>query len=68
MTASPSARIAAVVRGRPPLAPEQHAAAVALLADMLAAADRHGITLADLDLYADLPAVCVQAVRGKTRG
>jgi hypothetical protein len=55
-------RIAAVQRPGH-VTEEQRAAARDLLTDMLAAAGRHGVTLADLDYLTDLPGVCLDAVR-----
>lgn len=57
-------RIAAVSRATAPTE-EQAAAAEALLADMLAAAARHGVTLADLDWVTDLPGACVDVVKSR---
>lgn len=61
-----AARIAASQRTTQAPA-EQMAAARALLADMLAAADRHGVALADFDFVADLPAACMNVIRVKSR-
>ena len=58
-------RIAAVRRGGDPVTAEQRAAAEALLTDMLAAAERHGVTLRDLDFVVDLPGGCLDAIRAK---
>jgi hypothetical protein len=55
-------RIAAVQRATP-LTEEQRAAAEQLLADMLAAAGRHRVTLADFDWVADLPGACVDVIK-----
>ncbi|MEU5852501.1 hypothetical protein [Saccharopolyspora shandongensis] len=61
-------RIAAVERyGDPILTDRQRAAATALLDDLLAAAGRHGVTLADLDWVTDLPGVCVDVIRAQGR-
>jgi hypothetical protein len=60
---TPADRVAAVQRGGGPVTEEQRAAAAALLADMLAAAGRHGVTLDDLDWVADLPGACLDVVR-----
>lgn len=57
-----AARIAAVPRATP-LTPEQQTAAIALLADMLTAAAKHGVALADFDWVADLPGACVDVTR-----
>lgn len=56
-------RIAAIQRGGGPVTEEQRAAATALLADMLTAAARHGVTLDDLDSVTDLPGACLDVVR-----
>ncbi|MFD4377681.1 hypothetical protein ACFWPY_39815 [Streptomyces sp. NPDC058527] len=65
-TRSLADRIAAVQRATP-LTDDEHTAAEQLLADMLAAAGRHGVTLADLDWTIDLPGGCVDVIRSKTR-
>lgn len=57
-TRTPAERIAAV-RRRGPISDEQREAATALLMDLLAAAGRHGFTLADFDWIADLPGCCL---------
>ena len=44
---------------------DEQAAAERLLADMLAAAERHGVTLEDFNWVADLPAACRQVIRAK---
>ncbi|MFE7620175.1 hypothetical protein [Streptomyces sp. NPDC057496] len=58
-------RIAAVERGGSPITPEQRAAAERLLVDMLQAAARHGVTLADLDWTVDLPGGCLDVIRAR---
>lgn len=60
-------RIAAVQRHGTPPTCAQRAAAQQLLADMLTAAARHGITLEDLDWIADLPGTCLDAILAKSR-
>ncbi|MFG2098912.1 hypothetical protein [Streptomyces sp. NPDC048612] len=61
-------RVGAVERfGPAPVTDQQRAAATALLADLLAAAERHGVTLDDLDWVADLPGVCLDVIRTHTR-
>lgn len=60
-------RIAAVHRYGDPITDEQRAAAEALLADLLAAAERHGVTLADFDWTVDLPGGCLDVILTKTR-
>jgi hypothetical protein len=55
-------RIANVSRATKPTASEADRARL-LLADLLATADRHGLTLDDFDWIADLPGVCVDAIR-----
>lgn len=57
-----AARIAAVRRATPFNDSERDRARL-LLADLLAAADRHGVTLADFDWVADLPGACVDVIR-----
>lgn len=57
------ARVAAVQRGGGPVTEEQRAAATALLADMLTAAEEHGVTLDDFDWVTDLPGACLDVVR-----
>lgn len=58
-------RIAAVRRTTAPT-PEHAAAAEALLADLVATAARHGVTLADLDWVTDLPGACVDVTRKRS--
>jgi len=60
-------RIAAVERGGGPITDQQRADATALLDDLLAAAERHGVTLADLDWTVDLPGACVDVIRAQAR-
>lgn len=57
-----AARINAVHRYGPPITPEQREAATRLLADMVAAAHRHGVTLADFDMAINLPGGCVDVI------
>jgi hypothetical protein len=52
-------RVNAVHRYGSPIPPEVRAAATTLLADMLAAAEKHGVTLADFDNAIDLPGGCL---------
>lgn len=59
-------RIAAVHRGGPAITEQQRAAATALLTDMVAAAERHGVTLDDLDATVDLPGGCLDVIRSKS--
>ncbi|MFF2148339.1 hypothetical protein [Kitasatospora sp. NPDC058190] len=60
---TPADRIEAAAERRPDQGTEQDkAAATALLADMLQAAARHGITLASFDWVTDLPGSCYLAV------
>jgi hypothetical protein len=61
----PAARIAAVRRYGDPITDGQRADATALLADMLAAAQKHGITLANFDFTIDLPGGCVDVVTAR---
>lgn len=60
-------RVAAVRRHGGQVTDEQRAAATALLTDLLEAAARHGVTLADLDYVIDLPSGCLDVVLSKTR-
>lgn len=60
-------RVAAVHRYGDPVTDEQRAAATALLADLLAAAERHGVTLADFDAVVDLPGGSLDVILAKTR-
>jgi hypothetical protein len=55
-------RIAAVERHGGPITNQQRGNACALLDDLLAAARRHGVTLADLDWITDLPGTCVDVI------
>jgi hypothetical protein len=64
---TPSARVDAVHRFGDPITPRQRTAATALLVDLLDAAARHGITLADLDAVVDLPGGCLDAIAAKER-
>lgn len=63
----PADRVAEVHRHGDPVTDEQRAAATALLVDLLAAAERHGVTLADFDWAIDLPGGCLDAILAKTR-
>jgi len=65
---TPADRIAAVAARRttPPTADELETA-TALLVDLLAAAERHGVTLDDLDWVADLPGAAYDATVAKLR-
>lgn len=63
-----AARINAIHRYGPPITPEERAAATALLADMVAAAHRHGVTLADFDGVVDLPGGCVDVTLARKAG
>jgi hypothetical protein len=59
---TPDQRIAAIQRYGDPITPQQRYDAAALLRDVLAAAARHGVTLADFDGVVDLPGGCLDAV------
>jgi hypothetical protein len=60
-------RVAAVPRHGDPITEQQRAAATALLADLLAAAERHGVSLDDFDWTIDLPGGCLDVIVSKTR-
>lgn len=61
-------RVAAIERfGPAPVTDQQRAAATALLADLLEAAERHGASLDDFDWVADLPGACLDVIRTHTR-
>lgn len=64
---TPTERIAAVHRYGDPVTAQQREHAEALLTDLLAAAERHGVTLADLDGVVDLPGGCLDVVLSKRR-
>lgn len=64
---SPEARVADVRRGGASATDTERAAATALLEDLLRAAERHGVTLADLDWVTDLPGACLDVVRRMRR-
>ncbi|MGV4930288.1 hypothetical protein [Streptomyces sp. HJ7] len=64
---SPADRIAAIERSGPPVTDQQRAAATALLVDLLAAAERHGVSIDDLDWTVDLPGGCLDVILTKTR-
>lgn len=66
-TRTPADRVAAIHRYGDPVTEQQRDAATALLADLLAAAEKHGVTLADLDHAVDLPGACVDVILAKTR-
>jgi hypothetical protein len=66
-TRTPADRVAAIHRGGDPVTDEQRATATALLTDLLAAAEKHGVTLADFDWTVDLPGGCLDVVRAKAR-
>ncbi|MFB6776503.1 hypothetical protein ACFCX0_03520 [Streptomyces sp. NPDC056352] len=59
MTENLAHRVNAVHRYGAPIPPEVRVAATALLADMLAAAEKHGVSLADFDDAIDLPGGCL---------
>lgn len=61
-TRTPAERIAAVQRHGAPIADDTRTRATALLEDLLAAAARHGVGLADFDWVADLPGACVDVM------
>ncbi|MFE6692295.1 MULTISPECIES: hypothetical protein [Terrabacteria group] len=63
---TPADRIAKVRRATAPTASEADRARL-LLEDLLAVADRHGVTLEDFDWVTDLPGACVDAVRSHDR-
>lgn len=65
LSQDPATRIAAVHRYGPPITDEQRAAATALLTDMLAAAEAHGVTLADFDDAIDLPGGCLDVITAR---
>jgi hypothetical protein len=60
-------RVAAIHRHGDPVTDTQREAAAALLADLLEAAARHGVTLDDFDFTVDLPGGCLDVVLAKTR-
>ncbi|MFE5122152.1 hypothetical protein [Streptomyces sp. NPDC056669] len=62
---TPADRVAAVRRYGAPVAAAEHSAATALLVDLLEAAERHGVTLADFDGVVDLPGGCLDVVLSK---
>ncbi|WP_448332680.1 hypothetical protein [Streptomyces sp. DSM 41534] len=62
---TPADRVAAVHRWGGPVTAAQRAAATALFVDMLKAAERHGVTLADFDAVVDLPGGCLDVVLSK---
>jgi hypothetical protein len=59
-------RIYAVQRHGDPVTAQQQYDAHRLLEDLLAAAAKHGVTLADFDWTIDLPGGCLDAIRAKT--
>lgn len=63
---TPADRVASVHRYGDPVTDGQRAAATALLTDLLAAAERHGVTLADFDGTIDLPGGCLDVILAKT--
>lgn len=65
MNQDPATRIAAVRRYGDPITDGQRADATALLADMLAAAEKHGITLRDFDFTIDLPGGCIDVITAR---
>ncbi|MBU3863784.1 hypothetical protein KN815_06715 [Streptomyces sp. 4503] len=62
---TPADRVAAVHRCGDPVTAAQRAVATGLLVDMLNAAERHGVTLADFDAVVDLPGGCLDVVLSK---
>ena len=62
-----SDRVAAIQRYGDPVTAEQRTAAETLLADLLEAAARHGITIDDFDFTVDLPGGCLDVILAKTR-
>lgn len=63
---TPAERIVAVQR-HGTISDETRTRATALLEDMLAAAERHGVTLADFDWVADLPGACLDVMASRDR-
>jgi hypothetical protein len=59
---TPADRVAAVHRYGHPITGEQRAAATALLVDLLAAAERHGVGIEDFDYVLDLPGGCLDVI------
>jgi hypothetical protein len=64
---TPADRIAAVQRGGSPVTDKQRADATTLLAELLAAAERHGVTIDDWDWVADLPGACLDVTLSQAR-
>jgi hypothetical protein len=64
---TPAERVATVHRYGGPVTDDQRAAATALLTDMLEAAARHGVTIADFDYAVDLPGGCLDVILAKAR-
>ena len=62
----PAERISEVRRFGEPMTPTEQRAATELLTDLVAAAQRHGLTLGDFDAVTDLPGACVDVVRART--
>lgn len=60
-------RVAAIERGGDPVTENQRLAAVELLADLLSAAERHGVTLDRFDWTVDLPGACLDVIRSQDR-
>lgn len=60
-------RIAAVERHGDPITPQERADALSLLDDLLATAERHGVTLEDFDWVTGLPDACVDVIRSRAR-
>lgn len=60
-------RVAAIERFGDPVTMQQRADATALLDDLLAAAERHGVALDDFDWVTDLPGGCLDVVLAKAR-
>lgn len=60
-------RVALVHRHGGPVTEDQRQAATALLSDLLAAAEKHGVGLPDFDWTADLPGACLDVICAKAR-
>ena len=73
LSRDPAVRIASLHRYGEPITEQQRADARALLTDLLAAAEKYGVTLADFDGAIDLPGGCVDVItdrdaRNRRRG
>ncbi|MFF3420986.1 hypothetical protein ACFYW9_41090 [Streptomyces sp. NPDC002698] len=65
---TPEQRVADTVRAGSFVTQGQRDRATLLLTDLLAAADRHGVTLDDFDWSIDLPGGCLDAIVTKDHG